>query len=138
MKTFFKKLWKFLKFFLNWRFLVSFGVAWIITNGYVYIMIGIGMLIKNNALIGVGSSILGVYYLPFFIEKPITFAIAIFICKKLFPKDKKTSEDLQKMLDEEKQELKDKKQKRIEKRMLRQQARREKQDKKKGTMSNET
>ena len=37
---------KTLQFFFNPRFLLCFGIGWIITNGWSYIMMGLGLLFQ--------------------------------------------------------------------------------------------
>lgn len=87
LKTFFKKL-----FFLvlNPRFILCFGIAWIVTNGWSYILLGLGTFFGNEWMLGIASGYLALMWLPFTPEKIITVAIAIFLLKLIFPNDKKT------------------------------------------------
>ena len=39
---------KALQFLLNPRFLLCFGLGWIITNGWSYIMLGFGIFLENE------------------------------------------------------------------------------------------
>lgn len=86
-KAYLKKL-----FFLvlNPRFILCFGLAWIVTNGWSYILLGLGTFFSNEWMIGIASGYLALMWLPFTPEKIITVAIAIFLLKLLFPNDKKT------------------------------------------------
>lgn len=69
--------------------LISFGLAWFITNAWGYILLGLGVWLDIGWAKAVGGGYVALLYMPFFIEKPITFAIAIFIQKKLFRKSTK-------------------------------------------------
>lgn len=110
MKKLFMRLWqklkKILKFFLNWRFVVSFGIAWMITNGWAYICLGLGIWFDINWLAGVAGSYVAFLYLPFTPEKLITIPLAILICKIIFPKQKRIREELTQLYNEEKNKLK--------------------------------
>ena len=76
--------------FINPRFLLCFGLGWLITNGWSYIMFTIGTLYKIGWMIAVSSAYLAFLWLPISPEKLVTVAIAIFLLKRLFPKDEKT------------------------------------------------
>ncbi len=83
-----------LQFLLNPRFLLCFGLAWIITNGWAYITTVIGVALKINWLTTVSAAYLAALWVPFTPEKIITVIIAIFLLKLLFPNDKKTLQKL--------------------------------------------
>ena len=68
---------------------ISFGLAWLITNGWSYIFIGIGTWLNIGWMLKIGLGWQAILWLPFTIEKPITFAIAVFIHKFLFKEDPK-------------------------------------------------
>ena len=89
-----KRLKIYLKPFLNLKFLLSFGVAWIITNGWAYICLGIATIGKIGWLQIVSSSYIAILYLPFTIEKIVTIPLAIFLQQILFPKDVKLHKEL--------------------------------------------
>ena len=97
MKRFFKWLWKYLKPFTNPRFLISFGIAWIITNGMWYIMAFVPIPFLPEWLIWFSRSYIGFLYLPWTPEKLITIPMAIFFHLKLFKNDSKTHEQLEDM-----------------------------------------
>ena len=78
------KLW--LRLILNWRFLVCFGIAWMITNGWSYLLLGLGMLLKNEWLLGISGAYLAFLWLPISPEKVVTCAIALFLVRRLFPR----------------------------------------------------
>lgn len=110
MKKLFLKLWckvkKIVTFFLNWRFALSFGLAWMITNGWAYLALGIGMYLKIDWLTAIAASYTAILYLPFTAEKLITIPLAILICKIIFPKQKQIRDDLNQLLEEEKNKFK--------------------------------
>lgn len=78
------KLWG--KLIFNWRFLVCFGIAWMITNGWSYVMFSIGTLTHTTWMIAVGSAYLAFLWLPISPEKVVTVAISLFLVRRLFPK----------------------------------------------------
>ena len=78
------KLW--LRLILNWRFLICFGIAWLITNGWSYLLFGLGLLLKNEWLLGISGAYLAFLWLPISPEKVVTCAIALFLVRRLFPR----------------------------------------------------
>lgn len=89
MKRFFKWIWKYLKPFTNWKFLVSFGLAWCITNGWSYAFLVLGPILKIPWMTTVGAAYTAFLYMPFTVEKLVTIPIAMFFQKILFPHDEK-------------------------------------------------
>ena len=77
-------------FLANPRLLLCFGIGWMITNGWSYVLLGIGTFCEINWMIAVSSAYLALLWIPFTPEKIITFAIAIALLRLLFPKDEKT------------------------------------------------
>lgn len=57
-----------------------------ITNGWSYLLLGLGMLFKNGWMIGIASAYLTFLWLPISPEKVVTVAIACFLVRHLFPK----------------------------------------------------
>ena len=88
------KLKKWLKaavsFLLNPRFLLCFGIGWMITNGWSYIVFALGTFFNIPWMIAVGGAYLAFLWLPISPEKIVTVAIAIWLLKKLFPNDERT------------------------------------------------
>ena len=84
------KLKKALSFILNPRALLCVAIAWLITNGWSYIMLGVGTYFDIGWMIAVSSAYLAFLWLPISPEKIVTFAIAVALLKLLFPKDEKT------------------------------------------------
>lgn len=94
------------EFCLNPRLLLCFGIAWLITNGWSYILFGIGTALKINWMIAVCASYMAALWIPFTPEKIITAIIAIFLLKLIFPNDEKTLKKLIDLKNKAKEELK--------------------------------
>lgn len=75
---------------LNPRLLLCLAIAWMITNGWSYILFGIGMALKINWMRIVGGAYMSFLWLPFTPEKLVTVLLAIFILRILFPRDERT------------------------------------------------
>ena len=85
-----KKVKVWVKLILNWRFLVCFGLGWMITNGWAYVFLGVGAFYEINWMLAIGGAYMAFLWLPVTPEKLITIPIAIFLLRWLFPKDEKT------------------------------------------------
>lgn len=85
-----KKLITILQFFANPRLLLCFGIGWIITNGWSYVMLAVGTFFKIKWMIAVSGAYMTFLWFPFTPEKLMTVIIAIFLLKRLFPNDTKT------------------------------------------------
>jgi len=85
-----KAVKKWVMFFINPRFLLCFLLAWLITNGWSYILLAVGTLFNIIWMIVVSTAYMTFLWFPFTPEKVVTFIIAIFLLKKLFPNDQKT------------------------------------------------
>lgn len=103
---------KALMFLLNPRLLFCFGIGWIITNGWSYILFGLGTWLKSEWMLAVSGAYLAFLWFPFSPEKLATVAIAIFLLKKLFPYDQKTLAVLVDMKNKVKAAIKKRKEKR--------------------------
>ena len=104
-KRFIKKV---LGFILNPRFLLCFGIGWMITNGWSYIMLVIGLYFNIAWMTAVAGAYLTFLWLPISPEKIVTVSIAIVLLKFLFPKDEKTLGVLREMYGSIKQKIKGK------------------------------
>lgn len=82
-----KKTWQFIA---NPRLLLCWLIAWIITNGWSYIMFGLGTYLEIKWMIAVSGAYLAFLWLPISPEKIVTCAIAIALLRWLFPGDQKT------------------------------------------------
>ena len=87
IKSLLQKLKKLLQFLLNPRFLLCFGIGWIITNGWAYFLFGLGSFTDVGWMTAVAAAYLAILWFPFTPEKIITLAIAIALLKWLFPRD---------------------------------------------------
>lgn len=101
-----EKIKKIIQFIANPRLLLCFGFAWLITNGWSYILLGIGTLFHINWIIAVASGYLAFLWLPISPEKILTIAIAIALLRFLFPNDQKTLAVLKSMRDKIKNKIK--------------------------------
>ena len=78
------------EFILNPRLLLCFGIAWFITNGWSYVMLGVGTFLGIEWMIAVGGGYLAFLWFPFSPEKIATVLIAMGLLRLIFPKDEKT------------------------------------------------
>ena len=97
-------------FIANPRWLLCFGIAWIITNGWSYVFLALGQILHLTWMTAVGGGYLAFLWFPFTPEKLLTIAIALGLLRLLFPKDEKTLGVLKSMHDAAKKGLKNKKQ----------------------------
>ena len=81
---------KTLQFIGNPRLLLCLALGWLITNGWSYIMFGIGTYLVINWMVAVSGAYLAFLWLPISPEKLFTFALAIALLRWLFPGDQKT------------------------------------------------
>ena len=103
------KLKKLIEFILNPRFLLCFGLAWMITNGWCYIFIAAGTFYDIEWMFYVGTTYLAFLWLPITPEKIITIPLAIAFLKMFFPKDQQTLAVLMQMYQKAKDAIKGKK-----------------------------
>lgn len=106
MKEKFKKL---LQFLTNPRLLLCVAIAWFITNGWSYVMFGIGTYYGIGWMTAVAGAYLAFLWLPISPEKIVTFAIAIALLRLLFPDDQKTLAVLKNLYQKAKAAIKSKK-----------------------------
>lgn len=104
-------------FFLifNPRFLLCFGIGWLITNGWAYVMMSLGAYFKIEWMMAVSGAYLTFLWFPFSPEKVATVAIALFLLRLIFPKDEKTLGILRELYEKAKEEAKVFKKKRQDK-----------------------
>ena len=89
-----QNLKKALQFIANPRLIICFMIGWLITNGWSYILFGIGTYLEIPWMIAVSGAYLAFLWLPISLEKLVTFAIAIALLRWLFPNDQKTLAEL--------------------------------------------
>ena len=85
-----QKLKKILLFIANPRLLLCFAIAWMITNGWSYVLFAAGTIWENEWLLGISGAYLAFLWLPVSPEKLVTVAIAIALLRFFFPNDEKT------------------------------------------------
>lgn len=112
-----EKLKKILQFIANPRLLLCVGLAWIITNGWSYIMLAVGTWLRIGWMIAVSSAYLAFLWLPVSPEKIVTVAIAMALLRFLFPNDQKTLGVLKNMYAKLKETVRVKKEQKQQKRM---------------------
>ena len=78
------------RFLLNPRLLLCLVIAWMITNGWSYVMFGLGMLMKIHWMRVVGGAYMSFLWLPFTPEKLVTVVLAIGLMRLLYPRDRRT------------------------------------------------
>lgn len=93
-------------FVLNPRLLLCLGIAWLITNGWSYILLGLGILLGSGWMTAVAGAYLAFLWLPMTPEKIVTVIIAMALLRWLFPKDTKTLGVLREALDKIKSKIK--------------------------------
>ncbi len=101
-----EKIKKILYFILNPRLLLCVGIAWIITNGWSYIMMAVGTYFDIGWMIAVSGAYLAFLWLPVSPEKLVTFAISIALLRFMFPEDQKTLAVLKNGLEKTKKAIK--------------------------------
>ena len=115
-----EKIKKVIEFILNPRLLLCFGMGWMITNGWSYVMMGIGTWLGIEWMMAVAGGYLTLLWIPFTPEKIITLTIAIALLRWLFPRDEKTLKVLKDMYAKAKAALREGKEKRAQRRAARQ------------------
>lgn len=91
---------------MNPRLLICVMIAWLVTNGWAYIMFGIGTYFNISWMIGVSSAYLAFLWIPVSPEKVVTFAIAIGLMRLIFPNDQRTLAVLKEFYDKAKNAIK--------------------------------
>ena len=85
-----RNLKKTLQFIANPRLILCWVIAWILTNGWSYILFGLGTYYEIEWMIAVSGAYLAFLWLPISPEKIVTCAIAIALLRWLFPGDQTT------------------------------------------------
>ena len=102
---------KILQFIANPRLLFCLMVAWLITNGWSYILFGIGTYWGIEWMSGIAAAYLAFLWLPVSPEKLATLAIALALLRLLFPNDQKTLAVLMDLYDKAKTAVREKRKK---------------------------
>lgn len=90
------KVWIYLKPFLNWRFLVSYSVPFMLINGWAWIGVFLFPYYKNWFTIA-SVSWMTFLWMPFTPEKLVTIPMAIWIHTLIFKHEKRTRAMLDQM-----------------------------------------
>ena len=77
-------------FIANPHLLLCWALAWLITNGWSYILLGLGVIFDITWMQAVAGAYITFLWMPVTPEKIITTAIAMFFLKLLYPSDEKT------------------------------------------------
>lgn len=85
-----EKLKKILKFITNPRLLLCWGLAWVITNGWSYLLLAVATYFDITWLQVFAGGYVTFLWLPISPEKIATAAIALVLLRFLFPNDQKT------------------------------------------------
>ena len=80
-----RAVWNYVK---DWRTFVSFGIAWMITNGWCYVFIALGTWLHIKWMRITGWSYLAFLWMPFTPEKVVTIPLGAAIKKLLFRRKK--------------------------------------------------
>ncbi len=91
------KLRKIVSFAANPHLLLCLALAWLLTNGWSYILFGLGTVLESGWMTAVAGAYLAFLWLPVSPEKVVTVAIAIGLLRLLFPQDEKTLAVLREM-----------------------------------------
>lgn len=73
--------------FANWKFLISFGLGWIITNGWSYLFLFFGTVFHINWMVITATAYISFLWLPFTAEKIVTISLAVLFQTLFFPRD---------------------------------------------------
>lgn len=104
-----EKLKKILLFITNPRLLLCVGIAWMITNGWSYILFSVGTYFGITWMAAIGGAYLAFLWLPISPEKLVTFAIALALLRWWFPNDQKTLAVIKALFDKAKAAIRRKK-----------------------------
>lgn len=121
-----------LQFILNPRFLICFGIAWLITNGWSYIVLTIGTLLDIPWMIALAGAYMALLWFPFTPEKLMTVIIAMALLRWWFPNDEKTLGILKELYAKAKAKIRRRREKRAKEKTEREASKQEKNTEKEG------
>ena len=64
------------------RFIFYFCIAWMITNGWSYLLLALGLWLNIGWLSALAGTYIGLLWLPCTPEKIITVGITLWLCKR--------------------------------------------------------
>ena len=85
------------RFLLNPHFLICYGIAWMITNGWSYMALAAGLACHWQWLSGAAGTYLAILWFPGTPEKVITTLLALWFLRKLFPQDVQAAQLINKL-----------------------------------------
>ncbi|MBQ3053406.1 MAG: hypothetical protein IJC89_00690 [Clostridia bacterium] len=106
-----ERLRKIARFILNPRLIMCLVIAWLITNGWSYILFAVGTFFDIYWMTAVAGAYLAFLWLPVSPEKLVTIAIAIGLLRWLFPNDQQTLAVLRQLHYKTKEIIKNRKEK---------------------------
>ena len=86
-----------IKYLKDPKLFLAFLIAWMITNGWSYVMLGFGIFLKIKWMQVVATSYLAILWLPCTPEKLITIPLSVFIYKLLNRRKRINEEDNRKI-----------------------------------------
>ena len=104
-----------LLFIANPRLLFCFALAWVLTNGWAYIVLGLGTYHEIEWMMAVAGAYLAFIWLPFTPEKILTLALSIGLLHLIFPHDEKTLGTLKELFAKQKEKKREKREEKQEK-----------------------
>ena len=78
------------RFLANPKLILCLGIAWMITNGWSYVMLGFGVFFDIEWMIWVAGGYLTFLWLPISPEKIVTVLLAMGLLRLFFPGDERT------------------------------------------------
>lgn len=106
-----------LKHFLNWKFLISFGLAWLIMHGWSFVFVFLGGINEELSWMLIpGGFWVGLIMMPNGFGILATIPLATVFQLWFFPTDTKLIEDLRALKEEKKAKNAERKAKREQKR----------------------
>ena len=106
-----QKLKRIIHFITNPKLILCLVIAWLITNGWSYVLFVVGTYFEINWMIGLSGAYLALLWLPVSPEKLMTLAIAVALLNHMFPDDTRTLAVLKHMKDKAKDAVKNRKEK---------------------------
>ena len=79
---------KIAQFLLNPRLVICVAIAWMITNGWSYVLFALGTFFHIQWMTVVAGAYLAFLWIPFTPEKIFTFAIAMAVLRRWYEKAK--------------------------------------------------
>jgi len=85
-----ERIKRIIRFIANPRLILCLGLAWMVTNGWSYVMLGLGTVFQSKWMLAVSGSYLAFLWLPISPEKIVTVALAMLFLRLWFPNDEHT------------------------------------------------